>query len=201
MKILAFDSSTDILSMCLHDGQRVRAAYKSEVSLRHSETFMTILRGLLKKAGWGIRDVGVIAVGVGPGSFSGLRVGLMAAKVFSYVTKAKLVEISSLAASAHASGKSGDIAVTRDAKKGLVYAALYHSKGDRLDERIAPALFRYEEFIRKCPKAAVISDCAVPAESVAALALKKITDKQFIDAFQLEPDYLHARDCNVTTKK
>lgn len=188
--------------MCLHDGQRVRAAYKSEVSLRHSETFMTILRGLLKKAGWGIRDVNVIALGVGPGSFSGLRVGLMAAKVFSYVTKARLVGISSLAAMAHASGKSGDIAVTRDAKKGLVYAALYHLEGDRLIEKIAPALFRYEEFIRSCPKKAlVISDCAAPAESIATLALKKISDKQFINAFQLEPDYLHARDCNVTTKK
>ena len=126
MKLLAYDTSSDLLSVALFDGKKQLAVFRSPLFTRHSSVLVPSIETLLLKAQVKVKQLDYIAMGLGPGSFTGLRVGVTAGKFLSYVTGAKIIGISSLEILA-AGTKTADkeIVVMRDAKKGMVYAAIY----------------------------------------------------------------------------
>jgi len=93
MLVLAIDTALDACSAALIDADddRVLASESREIGRGHAEHLLPIIDGVMKKAGVKFNDVDRFAVTVGPGSFTGLRVGLSAARGFGLVTKKPVV--------------------------------------------------------------------------------------------------------------
>lgn len=126
--ILALDGSTPTLSLALLRGEEVLAEEVREKE-NHSELLPSILDELLERGGLGRRDVDRIAVGIGPGSFTGLRVILAAAKGIAYAQGIPLVGVGSLEAMAHGAFRAlpaaSILVPVLDARKREVYVGLY----------------------------------------------------------------------------
>lgn len=201
MKLLAYDSSSEVLSVALFDGPKKLAEFRSPLFTRHSDILVPVIDRLLRRCRWKAGMLEYIAVGLGPGSFTGLRVGVTTAKFLSFATGAKLIGIPSLqviAAQAETSKK--DIVVTLDAKKGKIYAAVYKKDKSGVPEAIhGPMLTDEGVFMRNRKRPAVfLTPGDFPkATDLARIALEFIRRRKFSEARGLEPLYLHPKDCNV----
>lgn len=132
--LLAFDTATAHVTVALHDGDRVVAEWGSDESMRHGETLAPAIEAVLKQAGVTPKDLTAIAVGAGPGPFTGLRVGLVTARTFGFALGLPIHAVCSLdilAAEAIDAGLS-DFAVATDARRKEVYLARYEA-GRRVD--------------------------------------------------------------------
>lgn len=140
--LLAFDTATPHVTVALHDGERVVARYSSTESMRHGEMLAPGIAAVLAEADAISQDVTAIAVGVGPGPFTGLRVGLVTARTMGHALEIPVYGICSLdiiAAAAIDAGLS-DFVVATDARRKEVYLAAYEN-GARISgpEVVKPA--------------------------------------------------------------
>jgi len=125
--LLAFDTATPHVTVALHDGESVVASYDSEESMRHGEMLAPGIEQVLADAGATAADLTEIAVGVGPGPFTGLRVGLVTARTLAFVRELPVRGVCSLdilAAEAIDAGLE-EFAVATDARRKEVYLASY----------------------------------------------------------------------------
>ena len=128
MKILALDSSTELCSVALWlDGEKL--VREELAGQRHSELLLPMVQELLTEAGLDLKALDGIAFGEGPGSFTGLRIGLATALGLAFGTDRLLVPVPTLAALATQAKTAGLIAPVLDARRGEVYAGLYHADG------------------------------------------------------------------------
>jgi len=124
MRLLALDTATLHASVAALDGDRL-VATRAERVTTHSDRLLTLVSETLADAGWSARDVEAVACGAGPGSFTGLRIGLATAKGLCLAYGRPLVLVSSLAAlAARARGRGATLAVL-DAHKGELYAGAF----------------------------------------------------------------------------
>ena len=124
MKILALDTSTRTASVAVvHDG-RLLASVEDQVST-HSEKLVLLVDLALRQAELRLSDLDAIACGMGPGSFTGLRIGLSTAKAFCFALAKPLLPVSSLAALARGADVHGLILAILHAKRDELYAGLY----------------------------------------------------------------------------
>lgn len=132
--LLAFDTATPHVTVALHDGDRVVAEYGSTESMRHGEMLAPGIADVLSRAGANSRDITAIAVGVGPGPFTGLRVGLVTARTMALALDIAVYGVCSLDILAAAAIDAGlaEFAVATDARRKEVYLASY-SDGQRID--------------------------------------------------------------------
>ncbi len=130
MKILALDTSTLAATMALVDDSEVLAESNLPPGRTHSTTLLPEIRRILKDRALEVRDLDLIAVGLGPGSFTGLRIGLAAAKGLAWAAGKPLVGVPTLDALAmnHPPARTR-ICPLVDARKGQVYAALFEPDG------------------------------------------------------------------------
>ncbi len=135
--LLAFDTSSSTVSVALHDGDGVVAEQSSEQAMRHGEQLAPLVAEVLAAAGVSRTDLTAIAVGVGPGPFTGLRVGLVTARTLGLVLGVPVHGACSLDVLALEASRSGDLAdgflVATDARRKEVYLATYDARGARLD--------------------------------------------------------------------
>jgi tRNA threonylcarbamoyladenosine biosynthesis protein TsaB len=129
MNVLVMDTSTGRAAIGLKVRSGLVCADSTDASQRHGRDLIPSLSKLLTRAGIKARGIEVIGVGLGPGSYTGLRVGVMAAKTLAYVTGAPLVGLDSLEAVAwNAPGSARRISVVADAQRGDVYSAEFFRK-------------------------------------------------------------------------
>jgi len=130
MKVLALDTCTRAGSVALlRDGALV-GSYVLDVTSTHSERLLPAVDRLLADAGWRIEDVDLIACAKGPGSFTGLRIGLSTAKGLAFAVDKPLVGVNSLEAMALGFGFGATpICPMIDARKQQVFAALFAPDG------------------------------------------------------------------------
>jgi tRNA threonylcarbamoyladenosine biosynthesis protein TsaB len=113
-------------------GPDLLATRTLDPSRRHARDLAPAVRDVLAAASWKPRDVSAVFAGRGPGSYTGLRVGLMTAKAFAYAVKCDLVAVDSFAAIAAAvEPRPGVLEVVADALRGLVYCQQYRHGADR----------------------------------------------------------------------
>lgn len=133
--LLAFDTASPTVAVALHDGARVVAEDVATTGMRHGEQLAPLIAGVLATAGVTPSELTAIAVGVGPGPFTGLRVGLVTARVMAHVLDIPvhgLCSLDALAAEALATGAvDSDFLVATDARRKEVYLASYDSRGVR----------------------------------------------------------------------
>jgi tRNA threonylcarbamoyladenosine biosynthesis protein TsaB len=140
--LLAFDTATPQVTVALHDGDRVVAEYSATESMRHGEMLAPGIAEVLDRAGAISQDITAVAVGVGPGPFTGLRVGLVTARTMAFALEIPVYGVCSLdilAAEAVDAGLS-DFVVATDARRKEVYVATY-ADGQRVSgpEVVKPA--------------------------------------------------------------
>ena len=218
MLILAFETTAKAASVALlEDGKLLAESYQN-TGLTHSQTLMVMAEDLLKQCGKTVEDISAVAVAEGPGSFTGVRIGVAAAKGFAWGGEIPCYGISTLEAMAETLGiYQGYVCPCMDARRSQVYNALFYVNR-RVMERIQPdramALSDLGEELKNLPEPVfLVGDgsvlCyntlkeAVPglvlppehrmhqrASGVALLAERKVAAGKTGDANGLTPNYL-----------
>jgi tRNA threonylcarbamoyl adenosine modification protein YeaZ len=144
--LLAFDTATPYVTVALHDGERVLAERRSEQRMKHGEQLAPLIEQVLAETGLVRQDLTAIAVGVGPGPFTGLRVGLVTARTLAFVLEIPVYGVCSLDVVAVEAALGDDpvgtdFVVATDARRKEVFVASYDDQGRRLDgpEVVRPA--------------------------------------------------------------
>jgi tRNA threonylcarbamoyl adenosine modification protein YeaZ len=125
--LLAFDTATPHVTVAVHDGERVVATFSSPSSMRHGEMLAPGISQVLTEAGALNTDITAVAVGVGPGPFTGLRVGLVTARTLGFslgIPVYGVCTLDVLAAEAIDCGLE-EFTVATDARRKEVYLASY----------------------------------------------------------------------------
>ena len=135
MKILAIDTATSSAGAAVADGQGIVAEFGLNVGKTHSQRFLPMLEALLAAAETPLQEMDALAVTVGPGSFTGLRIGLATAKAWGQALNLPLIPITTLEAMARAVITGGLVCPVFDARKNEVYCSLF-----RGDEQLWPNL-------------------------------------------------------------
>ena len=152
MKILAFETSAKAASVALTDGGKLLAESYQNTGMTHSQTLMVMAQELLKTCGLCPKDVDAVAVASGPGSFTGVRIGVAAAKGFAWGAELPCYGVSTLEAMARTMGVwQGYIVPAMDARRSQVYTAVFHAeKGvlTRVEEDMAISLQELGEKIK-----------------------------------------------------
>lgn len=133
--LLAFDTATPAVTVALHDGAGVIAEESAIDARRHGELLAIFIEKVLSSVGAGRFDLTAVAVGTGPGPYTGLRVGLMTARVLASTLGIRLDGICSLdviAAQAAAQAVDSEFLVATDARRRELYWARYAPSGRRL---------------------------------------------------------------------
>lgn len=229
MKILAIETSAKAVSAAVSEGGKILCSGYQDTGLTHSRTLMPIVEGILKNTNLTIKDMDAIAVAVGPGSFTGIRIGVAAAKGLAFAADKPAIPVSTLAAMArNVAFADGLIICAMDARRQQVYNALFEAKDGtltRLTEDRAIALADLLQEIKDDPRPkTVLGDggqlCrsfleanGVPcrlapphlvmqnAMSVALEAEKLAAAGTLLSAQELEPTYLRPPHADLPNRK
>lgn len=139
MRLLAIDTSGRALSAALAEDGEIIASFGVDEGKNHSLTLLPHLQQLLEEQQLSLAQMDAFAVTIGPGSFTGLRIGLATVKAWGQALAKPLVAISTLDAAAQTAAAHGYAAPILDARRDEVYTALYRD-GQRLtpDRAVAP---------------------------------------------------------------
>ena len=156
MKILAFETSAKAASVALLDQGKLLGECYQNTGMTHSQTLMVMAEDLLKTAGLTAQDVDAVAVAAGPGSFTGVRIGVAAAKGFAWGRQIPCYGVSTLESMARNLGVwQGYVVPAIDARRSQVYTAIFHAeKGvlTRLEADMAISLEELKEKIKNFPE-------------------------------------------------
>ncbi len=135
MKILAIDTSAVVASCALCEDETPIAVYSQKAGLNHSETMLPMVKNLLDNTKTSIDEIDMIAVSAGPGSFTGIRIGIATIKGLTFGKDKICVGVSTLEAMAKTIGTFATDAVicpVMDARRNQLYNALFEIREDRL---------------------------------------------------------------------
>ena len=133
MKILAFDSTAKVASVAVTEGDRALLSYSIDNGLTQSELLLPMAESALKALRLDFSDIDAYAVTVGPGSFTGVRIGVSLVKGLAFSKGVPCVPISTLEAlSENLRGAEGIIAPVMDARRSQVYTAIFESDGNKI---------------------------------------------------------------------
>ena len=156
MKILALETSARAVSAAITEDGRVLASGYQDTGLTHSRTLMPIVEHLFRNTGLTVQDMDAVAVAAGPGSFTGIRIGVSAAKGLAFAADKPAAGVSTLAAMArNVSFAGGLIICAMDARRSQIYNALFTAEDGvltRLTPDRAVSLAELAEELRSDPR-------------------------------------------------
>ena len=216
--ILAFETSAKAASVAILENGKLLGESYQNTGLTHSQTLLQMAEDTLKTCGKTAADVTAVAVAAGPGSFTGVRIGVAAAKGFAWGAELPCVGVSTLEAMAETLGIwDGYIVPTMDARRAQTYTAIFRAEGGkitRLEEDQAISYAELGEKIKNCEKPIfLVGDGAeicyntlrdtvpglvLPPEhhrhqraiGVALIAEKLLATGEIFDGGALKPNYL-----------
>lgn len=148
--LLAIETATLASGVALATADKLVAEIIVQTKKTHSERLMPHIEQLLELGQVAKEDITAIAVSIGPGSFTGLRIGLATAKALAYVWNVPVIGVSTLAALAYACPAPNSlICPLLDAQKGNVYQAVYSWEKGILQEVIPPRVIAHQEAINE----------------------------------------------------
>lgn len=217
MKILGIDTSNQGLGVAIVDGDDIVGNRLGEKSKNHSVTLMPAIDQVVSDAGWSPKEIDRIVVAAGPGSYTGLRIGVTTAKTLAWTLNCELVAVSSLAGiAANSKDFSGLIVPIFDARRDNVYTGAYQWQGSQLlpviEDKHLPItqwlaelasmtdqdirfvgedVLNFEEVITaNLPAAEIASDLSFNQVNAGHLALLGKTGTPVTDLHSFVPDYL-----------
>lgn len=218
--ILNIETATKNCSVSVaKDGQTISCHEVAEQGYSHAEKLHVFIESVLQESRLSFKDLDAIAVSQGPGSYTGLRIGVSAAKGLCYALNIPLIAVDTLASlAAQANVTDGLIVPMIDARRMEVYSAIFDAKlvkkRDTLAEIIAENSFSdYTEnlyFIGDCAEKCqsvltkanfiFLTEVVYPsAKEMSALSFTKFQNKEMVDVAYFEPYYL--KDFMITSKK
>lgn len=226
MLLLAIDSSTSIGTVALRDDNGLVGLLTVSVDLTHSEGLMPALDALLQRCGKSIAEVGAVACCSGPGSFTGLRVGLAAGQGIAAARGIPAVSVSSFDCFAWAAPHAGiKLCPIVTARKGWLYARFYRWQNGEPLPQSDPLYLTDDDFIKEIQEPVMIYGPGLPerrdmlrsvlgddfiqppdglnapnADRLAELAMKKLERGEILKPGELLPDYLAASQAEVKRK-
>ena len=141
---LWIDTATPTLSVVLTKGTQTLTTVQHTGKNDHSQTLMPVIETTLTQHGFSPKHLLDITVGVGPGSYTGTRIGVVVAKTLAHALNIPLYTVSSLAFLA--SGHTGRVLAAIDARRGAVFAGLYDGDASTLHSVIEDAYTTLEDF-------------------------------------------------------
>lgn len=150
MKILGIDTSSSSLSVAVMDDDLLKGEFTLNHKLTHSEQLMPLLDSLLSHLELKMSDIDLIGVSVGPGSFTGIRIGVAAANAMAMALDIPVVGISSLEAMAYTAGETAyTIVSTFDAQRDRFYFNAYRFENSELKGLETEDVLAKEDLIKK----------------------------------------------------
>ena len=150
MKILGIDTSSSSLSVAVMDDDLLKGEFTLNHKLTHSEQMMPLLDSLLSHLELKMSDIDLIGVSVGPGSFTGIRIGVAAANAMAMALDIPVVGISSLEAMAYTAGETAyTIVSTFDAQRDRFYFNAYRFEDSELKALEAEDVLEKKDLIKK----------------------------------------------------
>ena len=138
MNILSISTSSDICSVCVGNETHIQKENYIRNARTHSEHLMPLIEQTLKDCQLDLKDIDYFACDIGPGSFTGIRIGIATVKAIAQITGKPICAISSLEGLAYAIEKPSTwIASLVDARNDQVYAGLWDDKHQAIDELMA----------------------------------------------------------------
>lgn len=139
MRVLSIDTTAPAGSVALSDGERLIAQEQQAEGGTHAERLLYSIQRLFESAGWNASSVEGIAVAIGPGSFTGLRIGIATAKALSIAGGIPIAGVSSLAALAqNGRDHAGTVVPLIDARRGELYASAWRADGQGRFSEVMP---------------------------------------------------------------
>jgi len=216
MLILAIDTSTNILSMALVRGEKVLGTINERTKNTQSEVLMLRIERMMKACGLKPSNLGKIAVAIGPGSYTGIRVGVAAAKSLGYSLDIPVVGVSSLKIMSHAAYYRGTLVPMIDARRGTVFAGTYehgenlipdgHYEIDELLGKLPVgritflgdvAVVNKERLLEKCRHSRIIAESEFRFSKAVALARLARKESPVKNIHALIPSYLRKTEAEL----
>lgn len=226
MLTLAIDTATKVCTAALCRERELLAEYTINMGMTHSEGLLPQLEQLLARTGTAKKDIGLLAVSMGPGSFTGLRIGLATAEAMAYSWQCCLHGVDTLKALAYNVPLEGLVlSPVLDAQKGNFYQALYQWRDGALQElepvQVVNAEKALERIALQGKTALLLGECsrlvqkglpegvqAAPqalrmprASSVALAALDEFDPEADRKIFGLEPYYIRRSEAEELWEK
>ena len=216
VRLLQIETATSVCSAALgEDGQTVSLAVSHD-GFKHAENLMVLVQKTLDEAGWNYKNLDAIVVSAGPGSYTGLRIGVSSAKGLCYALDKPLIAISTLEILSIGFRREnedfdGVLCPMIDARRMEVYTALFDNEGKRItadqpmiideeafsnelkNKRIAffgDGAEKCREIIGKSGNAFFGFNTELSASDMSAIAFNKFQKKEFSDLAYFEPEYL-----------
>ncbi len=219
MKVLAIDTSTAVAAIALMDDEKLLGEYSLNNKKTHSQKLMVMIKEIFKDLEIMPSDIDVFAASTGPGSFTGLRIGVTTAKAMAFATSKPVIGVPTLDALAYnVVTSSFIICPILDARNNQVFTALYQSKDgklERITEYLGIPVDELVQLIKEKNKTVIFTGDAIDlhrdyfitelsgncefsplamrlqrASSVAEIALKMAKEGKFESSFELVPFYL-----------
>ena len=207
--LLAFDTATPLVTVALHDGDQVVVEHSSEHRMKHGEQLAPLIERAMSDAGIVRQDLTAVAAGVGPGPFTGLRVGLVTARTLGFVLEVPVYGVCSLdvlaveTADSAAVPEGAGFVVATDARRKEVYWARYAVAGGRPTRLSDPAVLHPADVpdgMRGLATAGrgpllypdVFASPVAPLD-VSAVALAEVALRQIADGVEVGVDALYLR--------
>jgi len=167
MKILAVDTAANLCAAAIYDADeaRVLAAVSENIGKGHAEVLMGYIERALDEAGTSFAEIGRIAVNVGPGSFTGVRIGVSAARGFALALGCPAIGVTAfeaLAVEARDANPGKPVLVAIDAHRGEIYAQLFGADGKPAGEPLAGQPDDVLALLSQASQGLVITGSAAP---------------------------------------
>jgi tRNA threonylcarbamoyladenosine biosynthesis protein TsaB len=227
MRVLALDTATEIGSIALLEEDTLLAQTQLRVEKTHSQTLWRAIRFLFAETGWGLEQIDLWAVSTGPGSFTGVRIGMATIKGLAWATRKPVVGVSTLEVLASAIAPTPYlICPVLDARRQEVYFAFYrHAPGGSIREvrgaghgsvqglcreiqepaiLLGNGVHRYREsFLNLLGDSALIPEPwnhSLSGMALAAIALKRFRLGEGGEAKDLRPLYLRSAEAEFNKR-
>ncbi len=208
--------------MALAEGARLLATRRLDEARRHARDLAPATEALLSEQGWKPRDLNGVVVGLGPGSYTGLRVGVMSAKTLAYATGCRLLGVSTFAAVATQSPGTADrVDVLGDAQQDKVYVQSFSRGPTEWQPTSALSVVRFSDWLARREPGALMTGPGLHArapiaaglpltpaacwdprpESLLRLGLQRYLAGERDDVYALEPLYLRPSSAEEQWKR
>jgi tRNA threonylcarbamoyladenosine biosynthesis protein TsaB len=184
--VLAFDTAGSACSVAVGRGNRVLAHERQEMRHGHAEALLPMIARATGMAGVGPAEIGLVAVSVGPGGFTGIRAGLAAAQGLALATGAELVGVTSFTAvAARLPAGHTPLLVALDSRRADFYAALFDAGLSPLGGPVAVMPDALAAWVTE-----TLGNCALRVAGDAADAARVALGRDDIEVFEVIPDAL-----------
>lgn len=224
MNILAIDTSSKYFSLVIARDEKILVRFFEPLARELSAKLVPIIDSSLKKARLALEDIDYFGAGLGPGSFTALRIGLAAMKGLVFPLNKPIAGVPSLDILAGSVQEDGVICPVVDARRGLIYCAVYRLKKGRLSRKSRYLLIPIKDLLARLDpgtKTVFLGD-GVPLcrqdiekslgekaefakekawyplpENLLACVREKIRQGKLTDSYKLVPLYLYPKECQV----